>query len=98
MEQCFIGMAIIGSNSRKPYLPQPWLYIKEEPQKTTAHRERMAKALDEILKETSGDIMIVSHAGAVGALAEEMSERTTALFITLQRGRSAPKRDLRCLQ
>ena len=57
-------------------LPQPWLYVKEEPQKTTAHRERMAKALDEILKETSGDIMIVSHAGAVGALAEEMSART----------------------
>ena len=76
MEQYFIGMATIGSNSHKPYLPQPWLYVKEEPQKNTAHCERMAKALDEILKETSGDIMIVSHAGAVGALAEEMSTRT----------------------
>ncbi len=57
-------------------LPQPWLYVKEEPKKTTAHRKRMAEALDAILKETTGDIMIVSHAGAVGALAEEMSART----------------------
>ena len=57
-------------------LPQPWLYDKEEPLKSAAHRERMAKALDAILAETTGDVMIVSHAGAVGVLAAEMSKRT----------------------
>ena len=57
-------------------LPQPWLYVKKEPHKSSAHRERMAKALDAILAETTGDIMIVSHAGAVGVLAAEMSART----------------------
>ena len=58
-------------------LPYPWLYTKEEPKKTTAHRERMAKALDELLAENpDGDIMIVSHAGAVGALAAVMKERS----------------------
>ena len=57
-------------------LPQPWLYDKEEPLKSAAHRERMAKSLDAILAETTGDVMIVSHAGAVGVLAAEMSKRT----------------------
>ena len=60
-------------------LPYPWLYTKEEPKKTAAHRERMAKALDEILAENpDGDVMIVSHAGAVGALAAEMKARSKA--------------------
>ena len=55
----------------------PWLYTKLEPKKTNAHRERMAKALDDILAENpDSDIMIVSHAGAVGALIAEMRERT----------------------
>ena len=58
-------------------LPYPWLYTREEPKRTTAHRERMAKALDEILAENpDGDVMIVSHAGAVGSLAAEMKART----------------------
>lgn len=58
-------------------LPDTWLYKKEEPKGTSAHRERMAKALDALLAENpDGDIMIVSHAGAVGALAAEMKERT----------------------
>ena len=58
-------------------LSHPWLFTTVEPAKTTAHRERMGKALDDILAENpDGDIMIVSHAGAVGALAAEMKART----------------------
>ena len=60
-------------------LPSPWLYTEVEPKKSSAHRERMAKSLDAILAENpDGDIMIVSHAGAVGQLAAEMKERTHA--------------------
>ena len=57
-------------------LADDWLYRKDEPKGTPAHRIRMAKALDEILAENpDGNIMIVSHAGAVGALAAEMQDR-----------------------
>ena len=57
-------------------LPDTWLYKKEEPKNTPVHRKRMAKSLDSILAENpDGDIMIVSHAGAVGALAAEMQAR-----------------------
>lgn len=60
-------------------LPFPWLYTDVEPKKSTAHRKRMARSLDAILAENpEGDIMIVSHAGAVGQLAAEMKERTHA--------------------
>lgn len=60
-------------------LPYPWLYTKLEPRKESGHRVRMAKALDEILSENpDGDIMIVSHAGAVADLAAEMKARTGA--------------------
>ena len=41
-------------------LSDNWLYKKEEPNKTPAHRKRMAKSLDAILAENpTGDIMIV---------------------------------------
>ena len=57
-------------------LADDWLYKKDEPKNTPAHRIRMAKALDELLAENpDGDIMIVSHAGAVGALGAEMRKR-----------------------
>lgn len=62
-------------------LPDTWLYKKEEPKNTPVHRKRMAKSLDAILEENpNGDIMIVSHAGAVGSLAAEMKERTGTNF------------------
>ena len=62
-------------------LSDSWLYKKEEPAKTTAHRARMAKSLDAILAENpSSDIMIVSHAGAVGSLKAEMIQRIGKKF------------------
>ena len=65
-----------GEIAADAVLPDTWLYKKEEPNKTPAHRKRMAKSLDDILSENpDGDIMIVSHAGAVGALKAEIMER-----------------------
>ena len=58
-----------------------WLYKKEEPKNTPVHRKRMAKSLDAILAENpTGDIMIVSHAGAVSSLKAEMMERAGKHF------------------
>lgn len=58
-------------------LPEKWLYTQIEPHENQAHRKRMAKALDEILAENpDSDIMIVSHAGAVGSLYREISQRS----------------------
>lgn len=58
-------------------LPDKWLYTQIETLKSDDHRKRMAKALDDILAENpDSDIMIVSHAGAVGGLYREMRQRS----------------------
>ncbi len=62
-------------------LDDAWLYKKEEKKNTQAHRKRMAKSLDLLLAENpDSDIMIVSHAGAVGALSKEIQSRSKHKF------------------
>lgn len=70
-----------GEIASDAVLPDTWLYTKEEPKNTPVHRRRMAKALDALLAENpDGDIMIVSHAGAVGSLAAEIKSRSKTDF------------------
>ena len=71
LRQLFPGQIAPGAK-----LPWPWLSKTAEPE-MPLHQVRMAKALDEILAENPGqDVMIVSHAGAVGVLAQEMAKRS----------------------
>ena len=61
-------------------LPWPWVSKIAEPEHRM-HRKRMAKSLDAILAENpNNDIMIVSHAGAVGVLAQEIMARSGQKF------------------
>lgn len=56
-------------------LARTWLYKTPEDKKL--HQKRMGKSLDDLLKENpSNDIMIVSHAGAVGVLMREIGKRS----------------------
>ena len=67
----------IASDAKLAY---PWVSKIAEPEKQM-HQKRMAKSLDAILAENpNNDIMIVSHAGAVGVLAQEIMARSGQKF------------------
>jgi len=68
--QMFPGM--IDENAK---LPKDWLLTEPEDYRTT-HSARLMKGLDEVMKEQpEGDILVVSHAGAVLGMTLGLSKR-----------------------
>ena len=55
-------------------LADNWM-LKQKEEYTGTHQQRLQEALEEILKQQSGDIIIVSHGGAVGALLRIMQKK-----------------------
>jgi broad specificity phosphatase PhoE len=55
-------------------LPNNWM-LKQKEEYTGTHQQRLQKAIEELLKTKSGDILIVSHGGAIGALLRIMQKK-----------------------
>jgi broad specificity phosphatase PhoE len=55
-------------------LPNNWM-LKQKEEYTGTHQQRLQKAVEELLKTKSGDILIVSHGGAIGALLRIMQKK-----------------------
>jgi len=60
IEERFPGMTVKGST-----FVEPWRIFNED---TPARRERTARALDRILREHKGDLLLVAHGATVGDL------------------------------